>query len=201
MTLRRILIATSIAACIIAEILLAGLFFTVLQTSGFLLLPEFGLLGTIVFLQSFPLFPLTILIVLTLALAFLWGEFIVRRSTFLNTFFALIALILIGGFLVSLTPVFSGWQPPVPHTKSFVLKAFLRGYGTWRFHNVYGGTVTGIRERTVDVRGTDGNPLIVELSPSIPLPLNPAIGSGDTVLIIGERRDGFIRAFGIRKVE
>jgi len=200
MKFRRIIIVAGIAACAIGGILLTGLLFSLLNTSGFWMLPGFGLLGIIVFLQSFPWFPLIAIIILTLALSFLLHKFpVFRRHSFFTLLPALLVLTLLTGFLLSLLPVFSRLQPPPPPRDDRLRESFLRGYGAWRFHNVFRGTITGA-EGSYALHSAQNRLVPLELSAGIHLPLEPQIGSGDTVLIIGEPHNGAIRAFGIRKL-
>ncbi len=197
----RIITVTGIVVCAIVEILLVGFLFSILKTSGFWLLPGFGLLGIVVFLQSFPLFPLTVIILLTIVLVFLLRQFVpFRRHSFFITSLALLILALFCGFLVSLLPAFSRLQPPPPPKNDHVAESLLRGYGAWRFHNVFRGTITGVGERSYVLRSPGDRLISVELTPGTHLPSESQIGSGDTVLIIGEVRGGTIRAFGIRKL-
>lgn len=199
MKFSRIIIVAGIAACAIAVILLAGLLFSMLNTSGFWMLPGFGLLGIIVFWQSFPWFPLLVIIALTIALSFLLHKFpVFRRHSFFTLLPALLVLTLLTGFLLSLLPVFSRLQPPPPRD-DHLRESFLRGYGAWRFHNVFRGTLTGA-EGSYALRSAQNRLVPLELTAGIRLPLDPQIGSGDTVLIIGEPHNGAIRAFGIRKL-
>ncbi|MDD4286850.1 MAG: hypothetical protein PHO20_04555 [Candidatus Peribacteraceae bacterium] len=201
MTTQRIITIAGIILCSGAAILLAGLLFSVLHTSGFWLLPGFGLLGIVVFLQSFPLFPLSVIIVLAIALAFLLRRFAAfRRHALPCISFALLTLILLSGFFFSLTSVLNKWQPPPPPKDDHLAESFLRGYGAWRFHNVFQGTITDVGEHSYVMRSPNDRRVSVELMPGMRLPAGPQIGSGDTVLIIGEIRGEIIRAFGIRKL-
>ncbi|MFA6523158.1 MAG: hypothetical protein WCS85_02215 [Candidatus Peribacteraceae bacterium] len=199
---RRIATVTGIVVCLIAAILLAGFLFSILHTGGFWLLPGFGLLGIVIFLQSFPVFPLTVILLLTIALSFLLRQFAsYRRHSFLLLFLELLALVLLSGYFLSLTPTFRGWQPPPPPREGKFTEPFLRGYGAWRFHNVFQGTITAVGEQSYVMRSPDDRSMTVQLTPGIRLPSGPQIGTGATVLIIGEMRHGIVRAFGIRTLE
>ena len=200
MKFRRIITAAGIVACAIGGILLAGLLFSLLNASGFWMLPGFGLLGIIVFWQSFPWFPLIVIIALTFTLSFLLHQCSVcRRHSLFSLSLVLLVLTLLTGFLLSLLPVFSHLQPPPPPKDDHLRESFLRGYGAWRFHNVFRGTLTGA-EGSYALHSAQNRLVPLELSAGIRLPLEPQIGSGDTVLIIGEPHNGAIRAFGIRKL-
>lgn len=200
MKLRTIITVTGIAACTIGGVLIAGLLFSILATSGFWMLPGFGLLGMIVFWQSFPWFPLIVIIALSIALSFLLHRcHVCRRRSLLSLSLVLPILTLLTGFLLSLLPVFRHMQPPPPPRDDRLSESLLRGYGAWRFHNVFRGTLTGT-EGSYALRSAQNRLVPLELTAGIRLPLEPQIGSGDTVLIIGEPHDGAIRAFGIRKL-
>ena len=201
MTSRRIITFSAIAVISIVIELLAGLLFFILQTDGFRYLPEFGMLGVIVFFQSFPWFPLTFIILLTIVLVFLLRRFArFRHRSVFTISFALCALILLIGFLLSLTPLYGQWKPPPPHEGSPV-EPLTRGYGAWRFHNIFEGVVTNIEEKSLIILNADDRTFTVQLTRGARFPAGRDIGIGDAVFIIGEMRDGTIRAFGVRKLQ
>lgn len=201
MKLRSIVTVAGIILCCVAAVLIAGFLFEVLHASGFWLLPGFGFLGIVVFWESFPWFPLLAVIILAMTLAFLLHHFAVcRRHSLLSLSLGLLILTLVCGFFVSLLPLFRRLHPPPPPRDDRLAESFLRGYGAWRFHNLFQGTVVGAVDRSFVLRSPDHRLMPVELAPGIQLPLEPQIGSGDTVLIIGELRNETIRAFGIRRL-
>ncbi len=201
MKLRSIVTVAGIVLCSVASVLIAGFLFEILHASGFWLLPGFGFLGIVVFWQSFPWFPLLAVILLAMALAFLLHHFAAcRRHSLLSLSLGLLIFSLLSGFFVSFLPPFRRLHPPPPPRDDRLAESFLRGYGAWRFHNVFQGTAVGAVARSFVLRSPDQRLLPVELAPGVRLPQEPQIGSGDTVLIIGELRDETIRAFGIRKL-
>ncbi|MDD5623932.1 MAG: hypothetical protein PHI23_04460 [Candidatus Peribacteraceae bacterium] len=199
---RRIALLIGIAASALAAILIAGFLFAELANSGFWLLPGFGLLGIIIFAQSFPWFLLIVILLLLCALLFLlhccFASF--HRCSSLRIGLLLFILTLACGALLSRTAILRGWQPPPPPTSGFPKDPLLRGYGAWRFHNIFQGVVREVGERTYTIQNPDGFSFTIESGPGTRFPTGKEIVVGDTILIIGEPRGESIRAFGIRKL-
>ncbi len=199
MASRRFVTITGIILVSTATILLSGFFFSILKTGGFWLLPQFGMLGMIVFLQSFPWLPLTVLVLLVILLSSLLMQLAAARHlSFVRTTFELLALFLLTGCLLSFTPFYRRWRPPTPPENDFGL--LMRGYGAWRFHNIFRGTVLSTDAQGYVIRNPDGFTFTMQLMPGTRFPTGRGIAPGDAILIIGELRSGTIRAFGIRKL-
>lgn len=176
----------------------AGFLFTMIARSGFWLLMSFGLLGVVVFFQSFPWLAVAVFILLDVGVA------IVLRRSFSWVYLSLpllisvlMALTLGGGFLFSRTSLYAWWQPPPPRHGS-LSDPLLRGYGAWRFHNLFPGTVLEIREKGYVILGPDGQTFIIDVGQGTEYPGGRDIAVGDGILVIGEAKKDSIRAFGIR---
>ncbi len=176
----------------------AGFLFTVIARSGFWLLLSFGLLGVIVFFQSFPWFPVTVFFLLDVGVAtLLYRLFSLRYQSLPLLITLLVVLTLGGGFLFSRTSLYAQWQPPPPRHGT-LSDPLLRGYGAWRFHNLFPGTVAEIRENGYVILGPDGQTFVIDVSLGTVFPDGQDFAVGDGVLVIGEVKKNSIRAFGIR---
>ena len=164
--------------CIAGAILSAGLLFAGLR-NGLWLLPDFGAVGFIVFLQSFPWFALVMTVALTYAGGMLLRTSgVLRNKSPVRSWAILFFIALAAGFSLCLTPL----------------------YGPWRLHNIFRGVVTEIHENGYVISDDDGSMLKVRVGPGTRFPTGNDIAGDDGVLVIGEMRHGIIRAFGIRKL-
>ncbi|NOS67664.1 MAG: hypothetical protein HOO67_04855 [Candidatus Peribacteraceae bacterium] len=176
----------------------AGFLFTMIARSGFWLLLSFGLLGVIVFFQSFPWLAVAVFVLLDVGVAIvLRRSFAWRYQSLPLLIGALVALTLGGGFLFSRTSLYAWWQPPPPRHGS-LSDPLLRGYGAWRFHNLFPGTVSEIRDNGYVILGPDGQTFVIDVTPGTEYPEGRDFAVGDGILVIGETKKESIRAFGIR---
>lgn len=186
---------TAALVVIALAMICAGFVFTMIAQSGFWLLLGFGLLGVVVFLQSFPWPALAAFVALDAAVAVLLRRFLRERHQSLPLIILILALLTLGGgFLLSRTPLYAGWRPPPPGPSD----PLWRGYGAWRFHHLFSGTVSAVREGGYDLLGPDGQTFIVEATPGTEFPRGRDIAVGDGILIVGSINKNVIRAYGIR---
>jgi hypothetical protein len=175
----------------------AGFLFTMIARSGFWLLLSFGLLGVVVFFQSFPWLAVAVFVLLDVGVAILLRRCAWRYQSLPLLVGVLVALTLVGGFLFSRTSLYAWWQPPPPRHGN-LSNPLLRGYGAWRFHNLFPGTVSEIRNNGYVILGPDGQTFVIDVTPGTEYPEGRHFAVGDGILVIGETRKDSIRAFGIR---
>ncbi len=176
----------------------AGFLFTMIIRSGFWLLLSFGLLGVVVFLQSFPWPPIIAFFLLHVGIAIILRKLFTWKHQSLSLFLAaFVVLTLGGGFLFSRTSLYAQWQPPPPR-RGILSDPLTRGYGAWRFHNLFPGTVSEVRDNGYVILGPDGQTFVIDVTSGTQFPEGRDIAVGDGVLVVGEIKKDSIRAFGIR---
>lgn len=195
---RRPILALALVSILLAMVF-AGFVFTAIDRSGFWLLFSFGLLGMIVFLQSFPWPALVVFMGLDVALAFFVQRFYGKRAGHLSLLIiGFIVLTLGGGFVLSRTPLYAGWRPPPPPNHGRPTDPFFRGYGAWRFHNLFSGTITAVSGTGYVITTPDDQVFVIAVGPGTEFPHGRDMGVGSGILVIGAARKDAIRAYGIR---
>lgn len=170
-----------------------------LRMSGIWLIPAFGLLGLTVVLQAFPwlLFLTSVLLIIIFTRLLQRLPHWKSRPFWMLPSLAPVSIVVVGCALamsislITREPHREQRLPPNP---------LLRGYGAWRFHNVFRGTVTEARRAELLMTTPYGDTMLVHLEPGTQFPTGNHFEPGETVLIIGELEGNTIRAFGIRTI-
>lgn len=175
------------------------------RASGAMFLPQFGFVGIKILTGSLPWLLIFLSVVLVAALEFFAEHlsFVWRRPV-IYSLLAVVALVLLGGFLIEMTPFHLGLlknaqdknDPPM-----FMIDSFYKEYGIPSLKNVYNGIVSGINGKIVTIEMPCGESIKVDVSGIRNFPCEQNIKKGDTVVIIGEKIGKGIKALGICKIE
>jgi len=114
---------------------------------------------------------------------------------------AIILIALIGGFIIERTPFHPGLFSQARQGKLPFAGPAYREFGMPRFHDVQRGVVEEVIENGFKIRTFDDQLLIVVLAEETQFPFGKEIEKGDTVVVMGEREDDTVRAFGIREID
>lgn len=200
--LRAILFIVLIVVAALALFYLTSFIFFVLRYTGILFVPAFGFYGTVVFLESLP-WPLIFAAVIFLILI----EILLERYSFayrrplVYSIAGIIILVIIGGFILSRTGLHQklfcrdkDWGLPVA--------GFLyRGYALKELKNIHTGVVTATTTGGFQIANRRGESITVVVPPNAAFPPDVDFGIGDRMVIVGDRNDGSVQAFGARRVE
>jgi hypothetical protein len=75
-----------------------------------------------------------------------------------------------------------------------------RAYGRPRLQQVHAGVITDLTDEGCAMQDLRGDNLSVLISPRTRMPIGIPLIIGDHIVVIGQRFDDTIRAFGIRKI-
>ncbi|MEK7094174.1 MAG: hypothetical protein AAB903_02440 [Patescibacteria group bacterium] len=174
-----------------------------LMESGVWFVPFFGMRGWFVFFRSLP----WILILLTLIFALIL-EIMVRRYSFsyrrplLYSMLGIVAIVLIGGFLVSRARFHQQiWQYGRAHQVPMV-GGFYRRFGAPNMREVHKGVIREVAPFQFLIEGPEGETSTVIFTARtrvFPFREN-GFSASDTVVIFGDREGRVIQAFGIKNI-
>ena len=173
-----------------------------LRVSGIWYLPAFGFRGFGVYLKLLPWFLIFISLVLILVL-----EILAKRFSFVwrrPIFYSLVAIILIafiGGFIIEKTTLHPKLLLQAREGKLPLAGPVYRNFGMPHLQDVHRGVVEEVTENGFKIRTLEGQLLTVVLISDTQFPFGEEIEKGDSIVVMGEREDDTIRAFGIREIE
>ncbi len=172
-----------------------------LHRTGVMFAPEFGLQGWYVFLISLP----WLLIALSLCFIVIL-ELLVRHYAFayrlplLYSLLSIVVVIFVGGVIVNQTPLHQRLMRSADDENLPFAGRMYRAYGRPRLPQVHAGIVTGLNDDGCDMEDLRGDTLSVFITPQTRMPVGMPLLIGDHIVVIGQRFNDTIRAFGIRKV-
>lgn len=188
------------AAFILAVWLLSWIYF-ILHANGAWLLPAFGRRGWLGFLHSFPWLPaiagLVLIMVLSLVLEkFQWAY----RWPFLYIGLLVLGLVALGSLTVAQTPFHRGFYSDALQTGGGIAGPLYRGYGHMPRGEAYVGTITNPATSTFELATEDGEIFLVNINERTRLPFGFDLVPADTVMVIGDRIENMLTAFGVREI-
>lgn len=191
----------ALAAGIFILFLISFILFA-LRASGLWFLPGFGLRGFRIFFISLPWLLILISGILIVVLEILVKRFaFVWRKPILYSLLAIILVVFLGSFLIDRTPFHSGLFLRAREGRLPLAGPIYRGFGMPESHGVHAGVVLEIIENGFRLKKPDNQLLTIVVTPDTQFSSEKEIKQGDTVVVMGERDDNTVRAFGIRKVE
>lgn len=196
------LIAVGTALAALLALYLASFAIFTLRQTGVLFAPGFGLRGIEIFLLSSPW-----LIVLAAAIFAVILEVLVRhyafayRKPFLVSLAGIVVFVVLGSIVVSRAHIHEGLFRYAEEDRLPVAGRFYRGYGLSADRRVHMVTIAGTTTDGFTGTSRRGEALRIVVLPGTRLPFGMDFGIGDTIVVLGEREDDVIRAFGMREVE
>lgn len=172
-----------------------------LRASGALFLPRFGFLGLRIFLSSFPWLLVLIVFILVLLIGWLVKKSpVVYRKPLLYSILAILILVLFGSFVFERTRFHTALFKKAQDYKLPLIGSAYRGCCLKPIKNTYIGKVTGLAENGFHFKTRQGDFNVV-FSKKTYFPFGRDIKIGDLLIVMGERQNSKILAFGIRRIE
>lgn len=174
----------------------------ILRANGILFLPGFGFRGFGAFFTSFPWILLAVAVLFIVVLELFVKRFkFGYRNPFLYSVIGIVAIALIGGFIVAQTQ-FHGKLFNNSQVRGLPIAGHLyKRYGTRPIRNVYIGTVLEETDDGFKMETREGDKFSVIISPDTFFPHGRNIQDDDIVIVMGKRNNGVIEASGIRVFE
>lgn len=199
--LRAVLIVLGVVAVALFALFLISFINFNLRASGSWFLPGFGFRGLGIFFSSLPWLLILIAVLLIIVLEVLVKQFsFAYRRPILYSILGIILLVFLGSFIIGKTQVHPGFFWRAQEGKLPVAGQFYRGYGISRLHGAHTGVVSELTDNGFRIETNDGQILTVVIAPKTRFPFGISVKENDTVMVLGERDNDTIQAFGIRKI-
>jgi len=200
--LKALLAVCSVVLMIVFILFLISFISFYLRASGIWYLPSFGLRGFAIYLKLFPWLLIILSIILILIL-----ETLTRRFSFVwrrPIFYSLLTIILIavvGGFVIEKTSFHPDLLWRVQEGRLPLMGPIYRQFNRSELRDVQRGIIEEVVEEGFKMRTFDGQLLTVILTQETRFPFEKEIESGDSVVVMGERKNDTVWAFGVRGIE
>jgi len=200
--LKTALVVVGAVVLSLAILYVASFVMFVLRQTGAWFAPSFGFPGVGVLLRSVPW-----VLVLAVALFGMLLEILAKkyscayRTPLLYSAGGVLLLVLVGGFLIPYIGVHPSLMHFVMDHDVPIMRPLYEEYGRKGPGEIHPGTITGIREGIFEIEDRFGEPVTVFVASSTRFPLGEILKEGDRIVILGERNEEGIRAFGVREVD
>jgi hypothetical protein len=179
----------------------ASFIFFSLRASGAWFLPRFGGSGIKILLISLPWIPILIAVAAIILLEALAKRFnLVYRRPIVYSFLTIIALAIVGGFLLEKTPFHSKIFMRAQNERLAGLGDFYRQFGAPQPRGTRFGVVLSARENKFLMRAPNNEMTTVIYTKGTRIPDGYIIKEGDKVSVLGKLINGILEAFEIRQV-
>jgi hypothetical protein len=200
--LKTVLAALGFVLFILFALYLISFIVFALRISGIWFAPGFGFYGIKIFLVSLPWILISIAIILILILEILVKRFsFAYRRPILYSTFGIIMFVLLGSFIIGQTIIHPRFFEQAQERKLPVAGKFYRDFGAGKFRNAHRGIVSEITENGFKIKTPGNETLDIIITPETRFPFGKDIKENDSVMILGERDNCAVRAFGVRKVD
>jgi hypothetical protein len=200
--LKNDLVALGFILTILFVLYLISFIVFTLRMSGIWFAPGFGFYGIKIFLFSLPWLLILIAIILIIVLEILvkYFSFAYRRPIFYSAL-GIITLALLGSFIISQTKIHPYLFQKAQERNLPVAGKFYRDFSAGKFRNAHRGVVSEITEKGFKIETSSNEILNIIITPETRFPFGKDIEENDSVMILGERDNCTVRAFGVRKVD
>ncbi len=189
-----------ILACLTVMYFISFIIF-LLRQNGAWFAPSFGLFGLRSFLLSMPW------LLITLALLFtVLAEIMIRRYAFsygrplIYTALGVVLLVLAGGTIIAFTPLHKGLMTQAHNERLPLAGKFYRHFGQRPGANMEMGLITQLRENGCDIQNPRQEKIQIQISSNTRFAQKTNLAIGDTIMVLGKKKNNIIFAEGIRKI-
>ncbi len=198
-----VLLIIGIVLAILMLLYISSFIIFVLHQTGVWFAPGFGLRGIQEFLRDLPWLLVVIAILFMVIL-----QFLIKRYSFsygrplLFSALGIIVLVIVGGFIVSLTPVHRGLMLRAQDDRLPFAGGFYRHHGTPpNPGDVTPGEIIELIEEGYKINTPRSEILTIVVTPQTRFPLGMKFEVGDKIVVVGNRINDTIEAFGIREID
>jgi hypothetical protein len=177
--------------------------FTLRQT-GVLFAPEFGMRGLFEFFAALPIILIVLLVLFLVVLEILVRRYRVGyRTPLLVSVFAILAIVVIGGFFIERTRVHQMILRDARAPGGVIPSPIANMYrnGAQHVQGVFHGTVDSVIPGGFVMIDDDGaGTTTVVLDPSTQMKSGPIFTPGEEVVVFGQQASGTVHAFGVEEI-
>lgn len=199
---RTILFVLGIVLAFLFTIFIISFIVFTLRASGIWYFPAFGFRGLGLFFGSFPWLLIIFAIILVILLEIFAKKFsLVYRKPLVYSILGIIVIVFLIGIIISQTSLHRGLFMSAQQGKLPVFGPLYRSHFIMPPHNAFIGTVSDISDNGFQIKIEDGEALRVIISSETHFPFSNDVKEDDLVIVMGERENSTIKAFGVRKIE
>ena len=199
---RTILLVLGVLVSILSLIYLASFIIFSLRASGILFLPKFGFPGIGIFLNSLPWILILIVVILIIVLEIFTKRFtFVYRRPILYSLLIIVFIVILGSFIIDRTPFHAGLFWRAQEGRLPAIGSVYRDIGVPKADNVHRGIVSETLEDGFAIETPRGELLVIVITSETRFLPEADIEEGDIVVIMGDKDNSTIEAFGIRKIK
>src|SRR3989338_2615917 len=192
--LRGVFWAVGLILAFLTLLYLAGFIVFALRETGIWFVPGFGLWGFGMFFLALPWLLILVAFVFLVLLGILVRryEFAYVRPLLYSTL-AIILMVVLGGLAFARAPLHRGLFLRFQHGGIPGVMVDSR--------NIVAGEVKEISGESIKVNAQRGETFEIKITPETRFPFGTDLAPGDRIVILGERRDGIMQAYGIRRID
>jgi hypothetical protein len=200
--LKTILIIFGVLIIIPFILFLASFILFSLHINGIWFLPWFGFRGFGMFLNYFPWILILIAIFLIALLEMLTKRFsFVYRRPIVYSLIIVISIVFLASFLINKTTLHPNLFKQARVGRLPLAGPMYRSFGMPEFHDMHRGIISEVMDNGFIIETERGEKLTINVTSDTNFPPEFTAEEGDRVMVIGERNDDIISAFGIRALE
>ena len=200
---KAVLLVVGIVFTGLALLYLSSFIFFMLYQTGLWFVPDFGSRGLKDFLFDFPW-----LLVLLAGIMVVLLQILVKKYSFsygrplLYSVLAILLLVILGGFALSLTPVHRALFHQARNANLPLAGGFYMQYGMPGLNSkVFQGQITDLASDGIIILTPRNEVLTVTATPDTILRSKAGFDVGDKILVVGDKNGSLIWAYGIREFD
>jgi hypothetical protein len=195
-----ILLALATAIITFFAIFVASFIFFIIRASGLMFLPSFGFLGIKLLLLSLPwVLILGLLVLVATSEIFIKHFPFVYKNPILYSLLAIVIVILIGGLLIDNSGFHTNMLLKARDGKLPVAGPLYQKYGIPESKQIHYGIVSELSDSGFKIETPRKEEVFIHFSEKTRIP-KEGIKENDAVIILGEKTNGEIKAYEIKKV-
>ncbi len=200
--LKTVLAALGFILIILFVLYLISFIVFTLRMSGIWFAPGFGFYGIKIFLFSLPwlLILTAIILIIILEILVKYFSFAYRRPI-LYSILGIIALVFLGSFVIGQIKIHPYLFKKSQEKHLPVAGKFYRDFGAGKFRNTHRGIVSETTDNGFLIETRHNEILKIIITSETRFPFGKDIKENDSIMILGERDNCTVRAFGVRKVD
>lgn len=199
-TLKMVLAILGFLAVLVMAVFFCSFAVFYLRTSGYTMLPRFGLLG---FRDLFLYFPWPIVAVVLLFLLGLAYAVFKRTNAYktpsVYSAVGVLVLVIVAGIAVANTSLNRQFSNSAKRGSLPVFGGMYMGYGMMRPHDMFIGSVNNLQAGHFELQTEDGQIILVNINQNTHFP-SGNIKTGDAVMVMGTLQGSAITAYGVSPI-
>jgi hypothetical protein len=197
--LRAVLMIVGTVLLVLTTVYLTSFIIFTLRQTGALAAPGFRPGGYLLLLGSIPWVILVVAVIFLVLLGILVKKYSFGyHKPLLYTTAGIIALAVVGGILVEMTPLHRGLFRIAEENNLPVAGHMYRSFGQHHIDNITIGEITELVNEDYKILEREGEPVFVNVDDDTKVEPGVIYKIGDTIIIFGKRDDGTVDAEGIR---